>query len=129
MSFGDILFISLAVLGSLVLLVVLVRLKPGLNREAYREKWDKINQKDLALRVIEADKLLDLALIESGYKGQTMAKRLKKAQTHLKKPQSVWAAHRLRNQIAHEADFSLKKTEVKRALNSFKQALKDLGAL
>ena len=42
---------------------------------------------------------------------------------------SVWHAHKLRNQIAHDNNFQPDYKQAKNALATYKQALKDLGAI
>lgn len=79
--------------------------------------------------VIEADKLLDCALMELGIPGKTMGERLKASSGRFSQLNSVWYAHKQRNQIAHEQDFNLEYNQAKHALASFRQALKDLGAI
>lgn len=79
--------------------------------------------------VIEADKLLDRALMELGIPGKTMGERLKASSRRFSQLNSVWYAHKQRNQIAHEQDFNLEYSQAKHALASFRQALKDLGAI
>ena len=80
------------------------------------------------LKILEGDKLLDLALSQSGYTG-SLGEKLKKAGGRFTNLNRVWAAHKLRNKIAHEANFSLNKNEVDQALRAFAQALTDLGIL
>ena len=58
-----------------------------------------------------------------------MGERLKRVDGRLSDINKVWYAHKIRNQIAHEPDFLLEYTTANRALASFKQALKDLGAI
>ena len=79
--------------------------------------------------VIEADKLLDRALMELGIPGKTMGERLKASSGRFSQLNSVWYAHKQRNQIAHEQDFNLEYNQAKHALASFRKALKDLGAI
>ena len=79
--------------------------------------------------VIEADKLLDKALCELGVPGKTMGERLKKSGDKFSQLNAVWYAHKLRNQIAHEHGFTLEYPQAKKALSTFRQALKDLGAV
>ena len=79
--------------------------------------------------VIEADKLLDRALMELGVPGKTMGERLKASSNRFSQLNSVCYAHKQRNQIAHEQDFNLEYNQAKHALASFRQALKDLGAI
>ena len=79
--------------------------------------------------VVEADKLLDKALHEMGTPGKTMGDRLKRTGDKFSQLNSVWYAHKLRNQIAHEPGFKVDYNQAKHALATFRQALKDLGAI
>ncbi len=130
-------FAAILIVAGLIL-VVIVYTKGGsqLNQEKYRTKWLTIERsltKDQPasyhLSVLNADKLLDHALKESGYKGKTMGERLKGAGGKFSNRNAVWASHKLRNQIAHEPDVQVKYDTARRALASFKQALKDVGAI
>lgn len=130
-------FAAILIVAGLVLAII-VYTKGGnqLNQEKYRTKWLSI-ERSLAkdqpasyhLSVLNADKLLDHALKEAGYKGKTMGERLKAAGGKFGNRNAVWAAHKLRNQIAHEPDVQVKYDTARRALASFKQALKDVGAI
>jgi hypothetical protein len=80
------------------------------------------------LAVINADKLLDEALKRRRFKGKTMGERMVSAQREFSDNDGVWYAHKLRNRLVHEADVSLKDSDVKKALIGIRQALKDLGA-
>ena len=104
--------------------------------EEYQTRFLKIenslvrdNQLSFNLVVIEADKLLDRALMELGASGKTMGERLKSSGHRFSQLNSVWYAHKQRNQIAHEQDFQLDYNQAKHALSTFRQALKDLGAI
>ena len=104
--------------------------------EDYQTRFLKIenslsreNKLSYNVAVIEADKLLDRALMELGIPGKTMGERLKASGGRFSQLNSVWYAHKQRNQIAHEQDFSLEYNQAKHALASFRQALKDLGAI
>ncbi len=92
-------------------------------------KLNKDNYATFALSIINADKLLDKAMIEMGVPGKTMGDRLKKASDKFSQLDSVWRAHKLRNIIAHESDFKLSYRQAANALAIYKQALKDLGAI
>ncbi len=130
------------VLGVLIVAVVLFvviwltrRAPKGLNREKYQSDWLSLEQsvtKDQAswqLAVLNADKLLDRALKEKGYKGTSMGERMVSAGRLFTKRDAVWAAHKLRNRLAHEEGVTLSSKVTRQALASFKYALKDLGAL
>lgn len=81
------------------------------------------------LAVLEADKLLDIALKKKKLKGKTMGARLVAAQRILSDNDDVWFAHNLAKKIASQKDLKLKEADVKDALMGFRQALKDIGAL
>ena len=88
------------------------------------------NRQSYSMVIVEADKLLDKAMMEMGVPGKTMGDRLKKiGETKFTQLNAVWHAHKLRNQIAHESGFKLEYTQSRHALNTYKQALKDLGAI
>lgn len=101
----------------------------------YATQWEKIeklqNQGDVGwqLAIFEADKLLDHALKEAGYPGETMGERLKDARRVFRSNDSVWQAHKLRNRLAHEQNINLNGIVVSRALRQFRAGLKDIGAL
>lgn len=131
-------FAAILIVAGLVLVVITYTKGGGrqFDQDKYRSKWLTI-ERSLAkdqpasyhLSVLNADKLLDQALKERGFKGQTMGERLKVATPKLTNRNAVWAAHKLRNQIAHEPDVQVSYDTARRALASFKQALKDVGAI
>ncbi len=128
---------SVLVIGLVVLGIVIYTRRSGraLNVAKYQSRWlsiesslDHNNDLSYSMVILEADKLLDMALRESGYKGETMGERMKSANSSWKKPDHVWAAHKIRNRIAHETDVQVSYDLAARSLAAFKQALKDLGA-
>jgi hypothetical protein len=58
-----------------------------------------------------------------------MADRMKNAAPMFSNRNGVWSAHKLRNQIAHEPDVRVTYDSSRAALNAFRQALKDVGAI
>jgi len=110
--------------------------KKYLNVDYYRSKWLSVEKQlksdepsSFHLVVLNADKLLDQALKERGFKGQNMGERLRSSGDSLSNRNAVWAAHKLRNQVAHESDVRVSYDNARVALDSFKQALKDIGAI
>jgi hypothetical protein len=89
----------------------------------------KDNELSFNASVIEADKLLDKALMEMGLPGKTMGERMKSAGNKFSSNNSVWYAHKMRNAIAHERNFKIDYNKAKHALAAYRQALKDLGAI
>ena len=107
-----------------------------LNKETYRTAWLEIennitkdNNASYQFAILSADKLLDKALKESGVPGETMGDRLKQSDRLLQDINGVWAAHKMRNRIAHEVGGNINKVVAKRMLAIYKNALKDLGAI
>jgi hypothetical protein len=123
-----------------ILLIVVISLSkrgaPTLDVDRYRSQWlgieSQLKREDTAsyhLTVLNADKLLDKALKERGFRGETMGERMRSAKTTWSNANAAWGAHKLRNQIAHEHDVRVTYDDARRALSGFKQALKDLGAI
>ena len=107
-----------------------------LKREKYQSRWLKIesslkrdNDASHSMAILNADKLLDQALRDRGFKGKTMGERLKVADKEWSKSDHVWAAHKIRNKLAHEPDVKVSYEIAARTLVAFKRALKDLGAI
>ena len=111
------------------------RQRIGLDRQYFAKQWKVIQGYKNSggpgwqLAVMEADKLLDKALTERHFAGETMGERLKSAKGSFMKNDAVWQAHKLRNRLAHEQDVKLNIVVVEQALRAFKNGLKDLGAL
>ena len=124
-----------AVVG-VVYLVFTRKSSPKLNVEKYQTKWlavensvSRNNSASWQLAIFNADKLVDLALKERRYAGQTMGERMKSAEKVWSNANHIWGAHKIRNRLAHETDVHLTYETTLRALTAFKQALKDLGAI
>ena len=138
-SISMIFFIAaIFVFGAILFAVVsLTRRGPkALDVQKYRTRWMTIEQQlkrdevmTYSMCVLNADTLLDHALKDRGISGVTMGERMKQMQKNWSNANNVWSAHKLRNQIAHEPDVKLEYDNARRALASFKQALKDVGAI
>lgn len=137
---GSIIFMFAAILIVGVLLFVAITLTKKCPKilvvEKYRVKWLSIEQQlkrddpnGYHLIILNADKLLDQALKERAVRGETMGERMKNCKQIFTNANSVWSAHKLRNQIAHESDVEVSYDQARRALSAFKQALKDVGAI
>lgn len=106
------------------------------DRESLRRRWKEIEKMldqpgDMSrkLAILEADKLLDHSLKALGMAGETMGERLKFAQYKYPELRNVWNAHKIRNQLAHEATFRLDAGTARRALKDFERALNRIGAI
>ncbi len=82
------------------------------------------------LALIEADKIFDDLLKRIGYAGETMAERLKRINTaQISNIDSIWQAHKLRNQLVHNPDFHLTHGQVREAVEAYESAMKELEIL
>ncbi len=130
--------IAVLIVAVLIFIAILLTGKRGytFNRQTYQTKFltieNKLNQHNAATfmtTVIEADKLLDKALIEMGVPGKTMGERLKKCDGRFSNLNAVWRAHKLRNALAHESDLEITYKQANNALQVYRKALKDIGAI
>lgn len=132
-----ILFAAVIVIGLTLIVIIGMTKKPSkkLNVAEYTSEWNDIeasvtnDQKTQQFAILQADKLLDKALKESGFRGETMAERMTSASRMFSQREAVWTAHKIRNRIAHESNVKINQQWAKKALGSFKRGLKDLGAL
>lgn len=130
--------LAIVIIGILIFLAITITQKKpkSINKEEYQIAFLSIenaltrNSPDsYQISIIKADKLLDKALCELNFSGKTMGERLKSSGSRFSNLNSVWYAHKLRNQIAHETEVDLSYEQTKKALAIFRQALKDLGAV
>jgi len=131
-------FAAIFIFAALLFAVIMLTKKhpKSLDLEKFRSLWLTVEQdlkrdetSSYPMSVMNADKLLDYAMREKGIQGANMGERLKKMQPKWSNANNVWSAHKLRNQIAHEPNVKLDYDTARRALASFKQALKDVGAI
>ena len=130
--------IAILIVAVLIFVAILLTGKRGFhfNVEEYQVRFLEIENKlkpdnaaSFAITIINADKLLDKAMMEMGIPGKTMGDRLKRAGGRFSNINSVWRVHKLRNAIAHETDLEVSYKQAHNALTIYKQALKDLGAI
>lgn len=131
-------FIVILVIGFIVLALITSKGVVGkhLDKDKFRSDWlkieqqvDKDNQPSYHLAILNADNLLDKALKLRGFSGATMGERMKAAKDVWNSANNVWTAHKIRNQIAHETDVRISYDATRSALKSYRQALKDVGAI
>ena len=139
MDFMLLLFlVAVLVVGALLIAIVAYTHRSGsaLNKQDYQCRWlsieTRLNKNNVAtyqLVILDADKLLDKALRERKFRGETMGARMKSAQNTWKNANHIWGAHKIRNRIAHETDVQLTYEITARSLAAYKQGLKDLEAI
>src|SRR3989344_4249503 len=99
------------------------------------ENWQKILEKGRSLdenerkfAIIEADTLIEKILDLAGFHGENLGERLKGVERgDIESLDDIWEAHKIRNRIAHEADFKLSPESAELALSHFEKALKELA--
>lgn len=128
-------FLFLFFLTLLVFLIKRITSRPeshGLSREEIRAKWEEIERiasqgtMGAKMAIVEADKLLDGALKSIMLPGETMGERLKSGCYKYPELRDVWFAHKLRNQLVHEATFEIGSRDAVAAIRAFKKALKTI---
>lgn len=106
--------------------------------ELLTAEWENLEQKaalanenDFPILLIEADKLTDEALKRCGFQGETMLERLQQLalSREMKSLEVFWRAHKVRNQIAHQANFSLPRNEAMQHLSAYKKFLNELNII
>lgn len=128
---------GIIVLGAVLFLLLSYGKKgPKLNIQKNRIQFLSIEQQLRAdqpasyhMAILNADKMLDKIMQDLNVKGNTMGERLKAYNNKFSDVNSVWAAHKLRNQIAHEPNVSITYRDAVIAVKQFRKALKDLGAI
>lgn len=105
-----------------------------------REQWTALVEKlerqpeprDYKLAIIEADALVDTVLQERGYSGETMADRMRAIRPGDLATvgiEELWAAHKVRNDIAHNPQRIVSSREGQETLRRYKHVLEELHAL
>lgn len=131
-------FAAIFIFGGLLFVIVsLSKNSPrALDVTKYRSKWMEIESQlkqseehSYTVCILNADKLLDQALRERGIAGKNMGERMKSFQGKWTNGNGVWAAHKVRNRIAHETDVRIDYERARQALVAYKQGLKDVGAI
>lgn len=106
--------------------------RAGNPRWEYVEKlFASDNSNDWRMAIIEADTMLDELVASMGFVGDNLGERLKSAST-TKFPtlQSAWAAHLVRNRIAHDGiNFHLSDREAKMTRKHFEFVFRDMHVI
>ncbi|PJE58500.1 MAG: hypothetical protein COU81_00455, partial [Candidatus Portnoybacteria bacterium CG10_big_fil_rev_8_21_14_0_10_36_7] len=91
---------------------------------------NKGDEANIKLAIIEADRLFDDLLKKIGYFGDDMGARLKQiSREQIPNIDDIWNAHKIRNQIAHQANYHVSQSDAKRAVLAYEKAFKQLDVL
>lgn len=138
---SSLMFKIIDVIGGLIVIAVVItvillknkKIK-ALDKKYFKKEWNKIQKKCASRKLwhqalTDADDLLDEALKKKKTKGKTRGERIVTAQRDFTANDSVWFGHKLANRIRDEELTKVGKKETLKALNAFRQALQDVGAL
>lgn len=96
--------------------------------QAIVTKAETDNAADWKLAIIEADTILDEMVKRMGYPGDNLGERLKAVEvSDFLSLNEAWEAHKVRNQIAHEADFTLDKRKTGIVIDMYKKVFDEFG--
>lgn len=106
----------------------IANLQKWVEMEKLLESGDEIHARQA---VVEADKFFDEVMRKLGASGEKFADRLRSLENRFNHNvyQSIWEAHKVRNQISHEIDRRLRVEEAKSVLYKFRRGLENIGAL
>ncbi len=103
---------------------------------SHNPRWVKVleylfsmNASDWKLAVIEADSMLEALLEQLGFKGDTVADRLKAASLEsFRSLNTAWEVHAVRNRIAHQgSEYPLSQHEAKRVIALYEGIFRQYG--
>ena len=103
-------------------------------KDVHNKRWAKVetlinshNVNDWKQAIIEADIILDEMLDKMGYKGDTIAEKLKQVEeSDFLTLNHAWEAHKIRNKIAHRGtDYVLGKNTADKTIESFKKVFEE----
>jgi hypothetical protein len=104
-------------------------------KNEFQQHWSSIEtlqrQGDAREAIMRADILLDKGLQLYSVPGLTLGERLKASNGKMSKDilDRAWNAHKVRNRLAHELNYSLSSQEASQAMSDFKQVLRSLELL
>ena len=81
------------------------------------------------LAILEADIMLNELLDLQGYKGETIAEKLKQvSKTNFNSVDDAWEAHKVRNRVAHEGvEYRIAEREKNHVINLYERVFKEFG--
>ena len=99
---------------------------PAALRERLMEAFRRLEEMpDVHRRVIEAEKIIDHALVTLGFNG-TFGEKLTKAGPRFADVEAIWRAHKVRNRIAHEVGVMVTLTDADTAVAAFRKGVSNL---
>jgi hypothetical protein len=102
-------------------------------KDVHNKRWAKVeslinshNVNDWKQAIIESDIILDEMLEKMGYRGDTVAEKMKQIEeSDFLTLNQAWEAHKMRNRIAHQGDYILSKTDADRAISLYRKVFEE----
>lgn len=106
-------------------------------RKETGKRWDEIlkrlesgKESEFKMALIDADTLLWEVFQKMGYKEETVKDVLDNVEEGVvPKLEEIKEAHRVRNKVVHDPDYSLDREEAEKTLKVYEEALRDLEAI
>lgn len=128
----------IVLVGVLIIIIgafLIVKFAPKRTKKSsFQTNWKEVykyckHKETWPSALTKADELLDTALKRRRFKGKNMGERLVSAQKRFSDNDNLWYAHKLAVKAKDNPKIRLKEKDVKNALTSFRQGLKDLDVL
>lgn len=98
--------------------------------EANRLLFASANHNDWKAAIIDADIMLDELVTSLGYTGESLGAKLMTIQLRdFPTLQLAWEAHKIRNKLAHQAQYSLSEREKEVARKNYESIFKSAGII
>jgi len=113
---------------------IVSKLPKRLKAAHYTRKWRDIQklcaqQENWRKALLQSDDLLDEVMKKKRTSGKSMGERMVTCQEKFTSNDEIWRAHKLANHIRSEESFVPDQALIKDSLISYRQALRDMGAL
>ena len=93
-------------------------------------KMDTYDENQWKLAIIEADNLLDQALMRMGVQGNSLGERMRSMDVnHYPFINDAWKAHRVRNYLVHDSSYHLSARTVGETYNHYRRVFVDIGVV
>lgn len=102
-----------------------------------QERWESIasrsninSAESIRLAILDADNMIDELLNRMGVQGENMTERLESLSSDdFSSLDRLWSAHKIRNRIVHEPDFTITHEDAQKVIADYGSFLKEIGVI